>query len=104
MLYIITDEEREVFQKLTSLEEKEQFIEQFWFRRDPDPKSIYNEFKEEHYRRIAYANDKFTSGFPGWMTDRGRVYIIHGPPAEIERYSRVCRVERVIEPYLRALS
>ena len=64
-VYIITGEERSVFLNLTTPEEKEQFIEQFWFRRDPDPRSAYNEFKEEHYRRIAYANEKFTSGDPG---------------------------------------
>lgn len=81
--YIISDEERSVFNALTTPEEKEQFIEQFWFRRDPDPRSVENEFKTEHYRRIAYANEKFTSGDPGWMTDRGKVYITWGPPANI---------------------
>ncbi|MFZ0428517.1 MAG: GWxTD domain-containing protein [Acidobacteriota bacterium] len=84
--YIITDEERAVFNALTTSEEKEQFIEQFWFRRDPDPSTAINEFKEEHYRRIAYANDHFGSGLPGWMTDRGRIYIIHGAPVEIEAH------------------
>jgi len=82
--YIITDEEKAIFKRLTTEEEKEQFIEQFWFRRDPDPRTAENEFKEEHYRRIAYANEKFTSGDRGWMTDRGRIYIIHGPPDNIE--------------------
>ncbi len=81
--YIISDEERSVFSALTTPEEKEQFIEQFWFRRDPDPRSSENEFKTEHYRRIAYANEKFTSGDPGWLTDRGKVYITWGPPANI---------------------
>ncbi len=84
VVYIITDEERAVFNQLATPEEKEQFIEQFWFRRDPDPRTAINEFKEEHYRRIAYANEKFTSGDPGWRTDRGRIYIIHGPPDTIE--------------------
>ncbi|HXK61597.1 MAG TPA: GWxTD domain-containing protein [Acidobacteriota bacterium] len=84
--YIISPDEKAVFQKLTSDEEKEQFIEQFWYRRDPDPMTPTNEFKEEHYRRIAYANERFASGIPGWMTDRGRIYIIHGPPAEIESH------------------
>ena len=83
VVYIITREERGVFKGLTTSEEKEQFIEQFWFRRDTDPRTANNEFKEEHYRRIAYANERFYSGLPGWMTDRGRIYIIHGPPAEI---------------------
>ena len=84
--YIITEEERDVFKKLTTDAEKEQFIEQFWFRRDPNPSTSINEFKEEHYRRIAYANEYFGSGLPGWMSDRGRIYIIHGPPAEIEAH------------------
>lgn len=86
VLYIITDEEKEVFQKLSTDQEREQFIEQFWLRRDPNPRTAINEFKEEHYRRIAYANEKFSSGLPGWLTDRGRIYITHGEPAEIESY------------------
>ncbi len=84
VFYIITDEEREVFLSLSTDEERESFIEQFWRRRDPDPQTAINEFKEEHYRRIAYANEHFASGLPGWRTDRGRVYIIHGPPDSIE--------------------
>ncbi|HSR52849.1 MAG TPA: GWxTD domain-containing protein [Acidobacteriota bacterium] len=83
--YIITEAEKEIFEKLATAEEKEQFIEQFWLRRDPDPRTPTNEYKEEHYRRIAYANDHYKSGFAGWKTDRGRIYIIHGPPDEIER-------------------
>jgi len=86
VVYIITGEERSVFQNLTTDEEKEQFIEQFWFRRDPDPKTAANEFKEEHYRRIAFANERYFAGKPGWQTDRGRIYIIHGPPAEIQSH------------------
>jgi GWxTD domain-containing protein len=78
--YIITDEERLAFKRLNTDDEREQFIEQFWLRRDPTPDTEENEFKEEHYRRIAYANDRFSSGFPGWRTDRGRVYILYGPP------------------------
>ncbi len=84
VVYIISDEEKAIFQKLATPEEKEQFIEQFWQRRNPDPKSSTNEFKEEHYRRLAYANEHFTSGDPGWMTDRGRIYILHGQPDSIE--------------------
>jgi len=87
VVYLISQEERAVFEGLTTPDEKEQFIEQFWFRRDPDPRTAENEFKLEHYRRIAYANDHFTSGLQGWRTDRGRVYIIHGPPAEIESHA-----------------
>jgi GWxTD domain-containing protein len=86
VFYIITSEERAVFENLTTVDEKEQFVEQFWFRRDPDPRTADNEFRAEHYRRIAYANEKFGSGLPGWQTDRGRIYIIHGPPTEIESH------------------
>ncbi len=85
-VYIIQPQEREVFHRLTTDEEREQFIEQFWFRRDPDIRTAVNEFKEEHYRRVAYANERFASGVRGWKTDRGRIYIIHGDPAEIEKH------------------
>jgi GWxTD domain-containing protein len=84
--YIITDEERGAFRKLSTDDEREQFIEQFWERRNPNPGSPENEFKEEYYRRIAYANERFASGFPGWKTDRGRIYIVYGPPDEIEAH------------------
>jgi GWxTD domain-containing protein len=84
--YIITDEERTAFKRLQTDEEREQFIEQFWLRRDPTPDSIENEFKEEHYRRIAYTNENFASGIPGWKTDRGRIYITYGPPDEKETH------------------
>jgi GWxTD domain-containing protein len=84
--YIITDEERAAFKRLQTDEEREQFIEQFWLRRDPTPDTIENEFKEEHYRRIAYANEQFASGIPGWKTDRGRIYITYGPPDEKETH------------------
>ena len=80
--YIITDEERAAFKRLATDEEREQFIEQFWLRRDPTPDTVENEFKEEHYRRIAYANEHYASGIPGWKTDRGRIYITYGPPDE----------------------
>jgi len=72
--------------QLQTNEEREQFIEQFWLRRNPTPDTPENEFKEEHYRRIAYANEHFSSGKPGWMTDRGRIYIIWGKPDEIEAH------------------
>ena len=84
--YIITDAERTAFQGLQSDEEREHFIEQFWLRRDPTPDTVKNEFKEEHYRRIAYANQHFASKVPGWKTDRGRIYITYGPPDEIESH------------------
>ncbi len=84
--YIISDEERKVFKDLKTDEEREAFIEQFWARRNPDPRSPDNTFKEEHYRRIAYANQMFASGIPGWKTDRGRIYIMYGKPDEIESH------------------
>ena len=84
--YIISDEERSAFLHLQTNEEREQFIEAFWQRRDPTPDTVENEFKEEHYRRIAYANERFASGVPGWRTDRGRTYIIWGPPDEIDAH------------------
>jgi GWxTD domain-containing protein len=82
VLYIISDEERKAFKQLNTDEEREQFVEQFWLRRDPTPDTQENEYKEEHYRRIAYANEHFASGIPGWRTDRGRIYIQYGPPDE----------------------
>jgi GWxTD domain-containing protein len=85
--YIITDEERAAFKRLQTDEEREQFIENFWLRRDPTPDTVENEFKEEHYRRIAYTNEHFASGIPGWKTDRGKIYIMYGPPDEIEDHS-----------------
>ena len=85
LAYIISPEERAAFLNLSTNEEREQFIEQFWLRRDPTPDTIENEYKEEHYRRIAYANEKFTVGAPGWMTDRGRIYILHGSPDQVDR-------------------
>lgn len=84
--YIITDEERKAFKQLNTDEEREQFVEQFWLRRDPTPDTVENEFKEEHYRRIAYANERFASGIPGWKTDRGRIYITFGPPDERDEH------------------
>src|SRR5581483_9293680 len=84
--WIITPEEEQAFKRLQNDEEREQFIENFWLRRDPTPDTAENEFKEEHYRRIAYANERYASGIPGWKTDRGRIYITFGPPDEIESH------------------
>jgi GWxTD domain-containing protein len=84
--YIITNEERAAFKSLQSDPEREHFIEQFWLRRDPTPGTPENEFKEEHYRRIAYTNDHFAAAIPGWKTDRGRIYITYGPPDEKESH------------------
>ena len=86
VIYIITPEERRSFLHLSTNEEREQFIEAFWQRRNPDPDSPENTFKEEHYRRIAYANEHFASGIPGWKTDRGKIYIMWGPPDEIDSH------------------
>jgi GWxTD domain-containing protein len=80
VLFIISPEERTVFKALTTEEERENFVDQFWTRRNPDPREPGNSFKIEHYRRIAYANEHFASGIPGWKTDRGRIYILYGEP------------------------
>ncbi|HLO08199.1 MAG TPA: GWxTD domain-containing protein [Terriglobales bacterium] len=84
--WIITDEEQKAFKLLSNDEERDQFIEAFWQRRDPTPDTIENEFKEEHYRRMAYANEHFAAGIPGWKTDRGRIYVMYGPADEIESH------------------
>ncbi len=85
--YIISDEERKAFKTLQTDEEREQFIEQFWLRRDPTPDTEENEYREEIYRRIAYANQHFASGIPGWKTDRGMIYIKYGPADETETHN-----------------
>jgi GWxTD domain-containing protein len=83
VIWIITDQERAAFKQLSNDEERDNFIEAFWQRRDPTPDTEENEYKEEHYRRIAYANEHYAAGIPGWKTDRGRIYIMYGPPDEI---------------------
>lgn len=85
--YIISSAERKAFLQLQTNEEREQFIEQFWQRRNPDPDSADNPVKEEHYRRIAYANEHYSSGMPGWRSDRGRIYIIWGKPDSLETHT-----------------
>lgn len=84
--YIISDEERKAFKNLSNDEERDAFIEQFWLRRNPNPDSPDNEFREEHYRRIAYANEHYAAGKPGWKTDRGHIYIAFGPPDSIDSH------------------
>ncbi len=84
--WIITDQERAAFKSLSNDEERDAFIEQFWLRRNPNPDSPENEFREEHYRRIAYANEHFAAGKPGWKTDRGHIYIAFGKPDSIESH------------------
>jgi GWxTD domain-containing protein len=95
--YIISDEERKAFSRLQTDEERQQFIEQFWLRRDPTPDTEENEYREEHYRRIAYANEQFASGIPGWKTDRGMIYIKYGPPDEREEHPTGGTYDRPIE-------
>jgi len=95
--YIISPEERTAFLQYETNEEREQFIEQFWLRRSPNPDLPDNEFKEEHYRRIAYANEHYASGIPGWKTDRGRMYIVWGPPDEIESHPTGGTYDRPME-------
>ena len=84
--WIITDEELSAWKKLTTNAERDNFIEAFWQRRDPTPDTEENEYKDEHYRRIAYANEHFAAGVPGWRTDRGRMYIMYGKPDSIETH------------------
>jgi GWxTD domain-containing protein len=95
--YIITDEERQAFKHLQTDEEREQFVENFWKRRDPTPDTEENEYKEEIYRRIAYANDHYASGIPGWKTDRGMIYIKYGAPDEVDSHPSGGSYERPME-------
>ncbi|HEY6129633.1 MAG TPA: GWxTD domain-containing protein [Candidatus Acidoferrum sp.] len=97
VVYIISPEERTAFLQLSTSEEREQFIEQFWLRRSSNPDLPENDFKEEHYRRIAYANEHFASGIPGWKTDRGRTYIIWGPADEVESHPTGGTYDRPME-------
>lgn len=94
---IITPEERRAFLELATNEEREQFRESFWDRRNPDPESPVNTVKEEHYRRLAYADEHFSSGTPGRKSDRGRIYIIWGPPDEIDAHPTGGTYERPLD-------
>jgi GWxTD domain-containing protein len=95
--WIISDEEAKAFKNLSNDEERDSFIENFWLRRNPDPDSPDNEFKEEHYRRIAYANEHFAAGKPGWKTDRGHIYISFGKPDSIDAHPSGGTYERPME-------
>jgi GWxTD domain-containing protein len=97
VIYIITPEERQAFMQLSNDEERDNFIEAFWQRRDPTPDTPENEYKEEHYQRIAYANEHFAAGIPGWKTDRGRIYISYGKPDEIDAHPSGGSYERPID-------
>ena len=95
--YIITDEESKAFKNLSNDEERDAFIENFWLRRNPNPDSAENEFREEHYRRIAYANEHFAAGKPGWKTDRGHIYISFGKPDSIDSHPSGGAYQRPVE-------
>ena len=84
--YIITDQERAEFAELASDQQRDEFVERFWEQRNPDSGSPRNAFKEEHYRRLGYANTHFAAKVHGYRTDRGRIYILYGPPEELERH------------------
>jgi GWxTD domain-containing protein len=95
--WIITDQEMQAFKHLSNDEERDQFIEQFWLRRNPNPDSPENEFREEHYARIAYTNEHFAAGKPGWKTDRGHIYIAYGKPDSIDSHPSGGNYERPME-------
>jgi len=95
--WIISDEEQKAFKMLSNDEERDNFIEAFWQRRDPTPDTAENEFKDEHYRRMAYANEHYAAGIPGWKTDRGRMYIMYGPPDEIDSHPSGGTYERPMD-------
>ena len=95
--WIITDQELQAFKSLTNDEERDQFIEAFWQRRNPNPDSPENEYREEHYQRIAYSNEHFAAGKPGWRTDRGHIYIAYGKPDSIDSHPSGGNYERPME-------
>jgi len=95
--WIITDEERAAFKQLSNDDERDAFIENFWLRRDPTPDTPENEYRDEHYRRIQYANEHFPAGIPGWKTDRGRIYVMYGKPDQIDSHPSGGSYERPIE-------
>ncbi len=95
--WIITDQEMQAFKHLSNDEERDQFIENFWLRRNPNPDSPENEYREEHYARIAYANEHFAAGKPGWKTDRGHIYIAYGKPDSIDSHPSGGSYERPMD-------
>jgi len=95
--WIITDQEMQAFKHLGNDEERDQFIENFWLRRNPNPDSPENEYREEHYARIAYANEHFAAGKPGWRTDRGHIYIAYGKPDNIDSHPSGGSYDRPME-------
>jgi len=97
VIWIITDEEKQAFKQLSNDEERDSFIEAFWQRRDPTPDTEENEYKEEHYQRIAYANEHFAAGIPGWKSDRGRIYIMYGKADEVDSHPSGGTYQRPME-------
>jgi GWxTD domain-containing protein len=97
VIWIITDEEKQAFKQLSNDEERDSFIEAFWQRRDPTPDTEENEYKEEHYQRIAYANEHYAAGIPGWKSDRGRIYIMYGKADEVDSHPSGGTYERPME-------
>jgi GWxTD domain-containing protein len=95
--WIITDQELSAFKQLSNDEERDQFIENFWRRRNPNPESPENEYREEHYARIAYANEHFAAGKAGWRTDRGHMYIAYGKPDSIDAHPGGGQYERPMD-------
>lgn len=95
--WIITDQEMKAFKNLSNDEERDSFIENFWLRRNPNPDSPENEYREEHYARIAYANEHFAAGMPGWKTDRGHIYIAYGKPDSIDSHPSGGNYERPMD-------
>ena len=95
--WIITDQEMQAFKSLANDEERDTFIENFWLRRNPNPDSPDNEYRDEHYRRIAYANEHFAAGKPGWKTDRGHIYIAFGKPDSIDSHPSGGNYQRPME-------
>ena len=91
VVYIISDREQDAFEKLQSEAEREAFIAAFWRRRDPEPLTPENEYRTEHYRRIDHANLRLggETAMPGWLTDRGRIYIQLGEPEERETFASI---------------
>ena len=96
--YLITDQERSDFSRLTTDRERDAFVEAFWKRHDPMPGSAGNSFKEAHYQRLAYANSNFAARLPGFKTDRGRIYILYGPPDNVQKHFSAARADLAV-PY-----
>ena len=99
VVYIISDQEKAAFERLNTDEERRMFVDQFWARRDPTPGTAENKVKEQHYHRLAYANQHFrtASGTPGWRTDRGHMYIVYGPPDEIDSHPKTASANGIEE-------